>query len=221
MRGRIAILVAALGLAAALVIVLSSGGGSSDSSLNQLQGRRTPHKLAPVPGAPGVEVISPRNGARQTSGAVVVRVVVHNFHLAPAQFGGEPELQEGHIRFQLHRVPNCIAAKRLRLSLKNPLSSGSLLGASFDYPEYAGLNGVLAARIGVAGSYSPSTRPVIYYRNLPAGFYHVVIGLAQNDGSMTPYHGVTNFEILPKPGHGPSKHCKRGEIPSSGAAASL
>lgn len=221
MRGRIAILAAALVAAVALVVVLTSGGGGGNSALQQLEQKRPQHKLPPIPGAPGVDVISPRNGARQTSGAVVVRVTVHNFHLSPRQFGREPVLGEGHIRFQLHRVPDCIAPKRLRLALKNPLSSGRLLGASFDYPQYSGPNGVLAERLGVAGSYSPATRPVIYYHDLPPGFYHIVVNLADNNSALTPFHGVTNFQIVPPPGHGGPGPCKKGRIPSARAAATL
>ncbi len=222
MRGRIAILAAALAAAVALVVVLTSGGGSDgNSALQRLQERRPGHKLPPIPGAPSVDVISPRNGARQISGAVVVRVAIHNFRLSPRQFGREPQLDEGHIRFQLHRVPNCIAQKRLRLALKTPLSSGRLLGPSFDYPQYSGPNGVLAERIEEDGSYSPATRPVIYYHNLPPGFYHIVINLAENNGTITPFHGVTNFQIMPPPGHGGPGPCKEGKIPSARAAAAF
>jgi hypothetical protein len=221
MRGRIAILAAALVVVATLVVVLTSGGGGGNGALQRLQQRRPQHKLPPIPGAPGVDVISPRNGARQTSSAVVVRVVVHNFRLSPRQFGREPELSEGHIRFQLHRVPDCIAPKRLRRALKSPLNSGRLLGASFDFPQYSGPNGVLAERLGAAGSYSPATRPVIFYHDLPPGFYHIVINLANNSGTMTPFHGVTNFQIVPPPGHGGPGPCKKGKIPSARAAAAL
>lgn len=197
-------LATALVAAAALVYALTSDGGSSNTA--------PVHKQPPIPGAPSVAVISPRNGERQTSGAVIVRVAVRNFRLSPRHFGGEPELGEGHIRFQLHRVPNCIPKKRLHDNTR-------LHGPSFDYPRYAGPNGVLARRLGVAGSYSPATRPVIYYHDLPPGFYHMVINLADNNGTMTPFHGVTNFRILPRPGQGGPGRCRQGEVPAGGAAA--
>ena len=60
---------------------------------------------------------------------------------------------------------------------------------------------MLAERIGSTGSYSPATRPEIYYRELPAGFYRLVVTLARNNGAPTPYHAVTNFQILTPPGH--------------------
>ena len=147
MRGRIAILAASLVAVVALVVVLTSGGGNNNP-LKELQEKHPVHKLPPIPGEPSVDVVAPRNGSRQTSGAVVVHVVVHNFRLSPGQFGHEPELDEGHIRFQLHRVPNCASTKRLKQALKSPFGSGRLLGLSFDYPRYSGPNGVLAERLG-------------------------------------------------------------------------
>jgi hypothetical protein len=77
---------------------------------------------------------------------------------------------------------------------------------------------MLAARIGSSGSYSPATRPEIYYHGLPAGFYRLVITLALNNGATTPYHAVTNFQILPPPGH-PLPPCSGGKVSSAKAAA--
>jgi hypothetical protein len=198
-------LVAAIVVAAVLVL-----GGGKESSSAEAAGPA-------VPGLPSVTVISPRNGARQTSHAVVVKVKVEDFELSARNFGGEPLLHEGHIRFALNRVPDCVFPGKLQRAINSPFGNGRLVGPSFDYPEYAGPNGVLAARIGSAGSYSPATRPEIYYHSLPPGFYRLVINLAQNDGSTTPFHAVTNFQILPKPGHGPK--CTNGKVPSAKAAA--
>lgn len=171
-----------------------------------------------APGEPTVEVISPRNGARQASRAVVVKLKIRNFQLAPRHFGGEPELGEGNIRFSLNRVPDCVEPEKLERAVKSPIGNERLEGASFDYPQYAGPNGVLAERIGSAGSYSPATRPEIYYHALRPGFYRLVITLAQNNGATTPYHAVTNFQILPRPGHGP-RPCTGGKVSSAKAAA--
>jgi hypothetical protein len=197
--------------AAAVVIaaVLALGGGKEDAKATTA--------LPEVPGEPMVGVISPRSGARQTSHSVVVKVKVRNFQLAPGQFGSEPQLHEGHIRFALNRVPDCVYPAKLERAINSPFGNGRLIGRSFDYAEYAGPNGTLAERIGSAGSYSPATRPEIYYHALPPGFYRLVITLAQNDGSTTPFHAVTNFQILPKPGHGPK--CTNGKVPSAKAAA--
>jgi len=206
MRAGITILaVLAVAVAAVLAIVLT-GGGNGDGS-----GR------AALPGEPSVAVISPRNGARQKSRAVVVKAKVNNFKLAPEHFAGEPQIGEGHLRFGLNRVPDCVDPVKLQRALDSPIGRGRLVGASFDFPRYAGPNGVLAERIGSSGSYSPATRPEIYYHELPAGFYRLVITLALNNGATTPYHAVTNFQILPRPGHGPK--CKGGKVSSAKAAA--
>jgi hypothetical protein len=207
MRTRVALIVALAGAAIALILVLTLGEEGPP-----------PAKAEPRPGQPSIEIVSPRNGARQRSHAVVVKVEVHNFQLAPHHFGGEPQLGEGHIRFGLNRVPNCVDPVKLERAIKSPLGRGRLVGASFDFAEYSGPNGVLAERIGSAGSYSPATLPQIYYRNLRPGFYRLVINLAQNDGSVTPVHAVTNFQILSRDGGGPPP-CSGGKVPSAEAAA--
>lgn len=201
--GIFAVLAAAV-VVAVLAISLASDG-TSDSGRSAL------------PGEPSVEIVSPRNGARQTNRAVVVKAKVHNFSLAPGRFDSEPQIGEGSIRFALNRVPDCVVPAKLQRAEESPLGRGRLVGASFDFPRYSGPNGVLAERIGSSGSYSPATRPEIYYHELPAGFYRLVVTLAQNNGATTPYHAVTNFQILPRPGHGPK--CSGGKVSSAKAAA--
>jgi hypothetical protein len=202
--------VAATGAAVALALIF---GGSSDIKHAEADSEA-------VPGAPTVEIVSPRNGARQSSRAVVVKVRIDNFQLAPSRFGAEPELGEGNLRFSLNRVPDCVDPVKLQRAIDSPLGNGRLVGKSFDYPQYAGPNGVLAERIDVAGSYSPATRPEIYYQNLLPGFYRLIVNLAQNNGAVTPFHAVTNFQVLPRPGHGPGP-CAPGKVPSAKAAARL
>jgi hypothetical protein len=209
MRGRgIARLAASAVLPATLLLT-----GCSDSQHKQVSAEA-------VPGQPTVDIISPRNGARQQSRAVVVKVDVQNFHLAPAQFGRQPQLGEGNIRFSLKRVPDCVDPAKLEHAINSPIGNGRLVGASFDYPQFAGPNGILGERIGTSGSYSPATRPEIFYHGLKPGFYRLVVNLAQNNGATTPFHAVTNFQILPPPGHGP-KPCEKGKVPSAKAAARL
>lgn len=204
---------AAVALAAvAVTLALLFGGGESSNRAQAEESR--------VPGEPAVEIVSPRNGARQTSHAVVVKAEVQNFQLAPHRFGGEPQLGQGHLRFSLNRVPDCVDPKKLKDAINSPIGKGRLVGASFDYAAYAGPNGVLAERIGSAGSYSPATRPEIYYHDLLPGFYRLIVNLAQNSGMTTQFHDVTNFQILPRPGNGP-KPCPEGKVPSAKAAARL
>jgi hypothetical protein len=210
MRGRTATLTALAATAAVLVLALVFGGGTDS--------KHTEARAAAVPGQPSVDIVSPRNGARQDSHAVVVMVKVENFHLSPRHFGGEPQLGEGHIRFSLKRVPDCVDPVKLLHAINSPIGNGRLVGRSFDYPQYSGPNGLLAERIGTAGSYSPATRPEIFYHGLLPGLYRLIVNLAQNSGSTTPTHAVTNFQILPRPGHGP-KPCTGGKISSAKAAA--
>lgn len=212
MRARTATL-AAVALAAVAVTLALVFGGSESSDSAQAASTR-------LPGEPVVEIISPRNGARQVNHAVVVKVAVENFQLAPRHFGGEPQLGEGNLRFSLKRVPDCVDPVKLLHAINSPLGKGRLVGRSFDYPKYAGPNGALAEQIGTAGSYSPATRPEIFYHGLPPGFYRVIVNLAQNSGTTTQFHDVTNFQILPRPGHGP-KPCPEGKVPSAKAAARL
>lgn len=204
---------AAVALAAVAVTLALVFGGHSSSNSQAAETSR-------LPGEPVVEFISPRNGARQTSHAVVVKVAVENFELAPGHLGDEPQLGEGNLRFSLNRVPDCVDPKKLLKAINSAIGSGRLVGKSFDYARYAGPNGVLAERIGSAGSYSPATRPEIFYHDLPPGFYRLIVNLAQNNGAPTQFHDVTNFQILPRPGHGP-KPCAPGKVPSAKAAARL
>lgn len=211
MSTRTATLAAVALTAVAVALALAFGGRQSPE----------PTKAeASVPGAPSVEIVSPRNGARQKNHAVVVKVAVENFELAPRQFGSEPQLGEGHLRFSLKRVPDCVNPKKLLDAINSPVGKQRLVGKSFDYAAYAGPNGVLAERIGSAGSYSPATRPEIFYHGLVPGFYRLIVNLAQNSGMTTRFHDVTNFQILARPGHGP-KACEAGKVPSAKAAARL
>jgi hypothetical protein len=214
MRARIpiaaAIAVAAVG---AGILLLAAGGDDAPQ-------RRT----LDVPGRPTVEVISPRNGSRQVGRAVVVKVDVDNFRLAPEHFGKAPQLGEGHLRFSLNRVPNCVEPAKLERAINSPLSSGRLIGRSFDYPPFSGPNGLLAKRVGTDGLYSPATKPEIFYQRLPPGFYRLVITLAQNNGASTPFHGVTNFEILPDPDNPGTPHSEEeceGKVSSAEAAEAI
>ncbi|HYH46656.1 MAG TPA: hypothetical protein VEG34_13305 [Thermoanaerobaculia bacterium] len=169
-----------------VVLVLVLGGDDEAAS----------QKPEAIPGQPTIDIIAPRNGSRQENRSVVVRIRVENFQLAPEHFGGDPLLGEGHLRFSLNRVPDCVDPEKLQKALNSPTGRGRFLGRSFDYPKYSGPNGLLALLAGSAGLYSPSTQPEIFYERLPPGFYRLTINLALNDGSPTPYNAVTNFEIL-------------------------
>jgi hypothetical protein len=109
---------------------------------------------------------------------------------------------------------------KLKRAIDSPLGSERLKGKSMDFPKFAGPNGILAEELGTAGSFSPATRPEIFYHELFPGFYRLTVTLAQNNLAVTPYHDVTNFEIQQRPGHHPKK-CRPGFVSSAKAAAKL
>jgi hypothetical protein len=197
------------GAAVALAIVFGGGGGDGKAKAAE-----------PQPGVPTVSIISPRNGEVQAAHAVVVKVALDSFELAPRNFGGEPQLGEGAIRFSLNRVPNCVAPGKLAKAISSPLGIGRLKGKSMDFPRYAGPNGILAVELGTEGNFSPATRPEIFYHDLPPGFFRLTVTLAQNNLATTPHHDVTNFQILQKPGHH-QKKCPAGYVSSAKAAEKL
>lgn len=204
MRARATILAAVAAASPALALAGCGGGGTAQRQA--------------LPGEPSVAIVSPRNGARQTDRAVVVKVRLDNYRLAPRRFGSEPQLAEGSLRFALNRVPDCVDPAKLKRAEESPLGRGRLIGPSYDFPRYSGPNGVLAERIGSTGSYSPATRPEIYYHDLPPGFYRLIVTLARNSGAPTPYHTVTNFQILTPSGQR-KKSCPAGKVSSAKAAA--
>jgi hypothetical protein len=175
------VVLAVAGMAAAVVLLVSGGSEA--------------HGQPPFPGEPEISVISPRDGSKHTTRAVVVKASVSKFQLSPQHFQGQPELRQGYLRFSLNKVPEDVSESDIEAAQSNPLGNGRVIGRSFDFPRYSGPNGVLAERIGSAGSYSPATQPQIYYHNLPYGFYRLVITLGQNDGTTTPFHTVTHFRI--------------------------
>src|SRR5690349_12744737 len=115
MRGRI--------LTIAVVAAAASGWGVAGA----LAGDEPPAPQADS-FLPTVEIISPRNGAVQTSRAVVVKVKVKNFELAPRHFGKEPELGMGNLRFSLNRVPDCVDPAKLQIAEESPIGRGRLVG---------------------------------------------------------------------------------------------
>ena len=212
MRLRKATLAALVLTGAAVALAIVFGGGKDTERAKADTGAES--------GEPTVSIVSPRNGEVQPNHAVVVKVRLEDFELAPASFGEEPELDEGSLHFALNRVPNCVNPQKLAKAVNSPLGNERLKGKSMDFPEHSGPNGILAERLGTEGKYSPATRPQIFYHQLPPGFYRLIVSLAQNNGAALPYHAVTNFQILQKPGHH-YKKCEPGKVSSAKAAAAL
>ena len=206
MRLRKATLAALVVTGAAVALAIVFGGGEETVKAAEV-----------APGIPTVSIVSPRNGEVQANHAVVVKVDIENFELAPRSFGEEPQLGEGAIRFGLNRVPNCVNPQKLKKAITSPLGNERLKGASMDFPKYSGPNGILAEELGTEGKFSPATRPEIFYHGLPPGFYRLTVTLAQNNLATTPYHAVTNFQVLQKPWHH-QKKCEPGKVSSAKAA---
>src|SRR5436853_7209146 len=104
MRTRTATVVAVALAAVAVALALIFGGKQTPEPAEAEEA---------VPGAPAVGIISPRNGARQTSHAVVVKGAVEHFQLAPRKLGQEPQLGEGHLRSSRKRHPHCVDPAKL------------------------------------------------------------------------------------------------------------
>ena len=128
MRLRKATLAALVLTGAAVALAIVFGGGKDTVGAKAAEA---------APGVPTVSIVSPRNGEVQAAHAVVVKVDLKNFELAPRNFNQEPQLGEGAIRFGLNRVPNCVDPVKLEKALNSPLGNERLKGASMDYPKYA------------------------------------------------------------------------------------
>ena len=171
MRGTNLIL-AVLGLAVAAV----SGSASSPSTAVR-RARSRPARRSP--GQPSVEFISPRNGAVQRGFAVVVKAEIENFRLAPRALRRRTAARRGQHPLQPQprarlRRPGEAAAK--------PKKARSAR-AAWSAPPSTIRNGpgptaCSAPAIGSSGSYSPATRPEIFYDRLRPGFYRLVVTLA-------------------------------------------
>ena len=122
MRTRTATLAAVALAAVAVALALVFGGKQSPDPAKAEE---------KTPGEPTVEIISPRNGARQENHAVVAKVAVENFQLAPGQLGSEPQLGEGHLRFSYanSRENLLLALERVGESLAKLERTGELVGA--------------------------------------------------------------------------------------------
>ena len=58
-------------------------------------------------------------------------------------------------------------------------------GGKYDYEKYSGANGALAAKLGIAGKYSPSVTPSVTYTGLPKGKHTAIVFIVNNDHSNT------------------------------------
>ena len=198
-------------IAALLLTARRGGRWRSPSAAATTPDRR--RKRSAVPGEPAVSIISPRNGARQTRHAVVVKVAIENFQLAPRQFGREPQLGEGHIRFSLNRVPDCVDPVKLRTRDQQPdrqrPADRRLLRLSRNTPAPTACSPSGSAPPAAT---RPATRPEIYYHDLRPASTALIVNLAQNNGSPTPSTPSPTSRSCRGRAHGP-KPCPKRQSP--------
>lgn len=104
---------------------------------------------------PGVKFVTPKSGAITTS-TVTASVKLSNFTIDAAAVGKKAVAGKGHLHFSMDK-------------------------GKFDRPKHSGANGTLAAKLGVAGKYSPSVAPTITYKGLPKGKHTLAVYLANNN----------------------------------------
>ena len=122
---------AAVALAAAAVALALVFGGKKTPERRQGRGRRPRRarrsKSSPPATAPARPATRPWSRSRSRTSSS-----------RRSSFGGEPQLGEGHLRFSLNRVPDCVDPKKLQDAINSPVGKGRLVGASFDYAALRG-----------------------------------------------------------------------------------
>lgn len=96
----------------------------------------------------------------QLGNKVVLTARLSNFALDAKDVGRMNKAGMGHLHFQVD-------------------------GGRYDYPRYSGPNGALAAKLGIAGKYSPSVTPSVTYSGLPKGRHTAMVFIVNNDHSNT------------------------------------
>ncbi len=105
----------------------------------------------------GVRFVTPKSGAT-TSSKVTFKVALTHFTIDAANVGKSNAAEHGHLHFAMDK-------------------------GKYDYAKYSGPNGALAAKLGIAGKYSPSIAPTITYKGLAKGKHTLVVYLVNNDHS--------------------------------------
>lgn len=155
-----------------LVLGLASGCGSTtNKTTTSKTGPAGVARVNPHYGAPGARIrfLSPAQGAIVTQ-SVHVNVAVTGFALDPRHLDKAPEKGKGIVLF-------------------------SMDGGKYDTAHYAGANGKLAVRLGIAGKYSPAVTPTITYSRLPPGVHTLVASLANTDLSSTGVRARVVFKV--------------------------
>jgi hypothetical protein len=120
-------------------------------------------------GMSSVKFVTPTQGSTKGS-TVTATVKLTDFKLDAKDVGKMKAAHMGHLHFQMD-------------------------GGKYDYPKYSGANGRLAAKLGIAGKYSPSVTPSITYMHLPKGKHTLVVFLANNDHSPVGPKATVSFTV--------------------------
>lgn len=136
-----------------------SASASSGSSAGHAQSASQAFQTTVAPPAsfprPQVRFVTPRSG-QSVASTFTVKVALRNFVIDPHAVGQAPRPGRGHLHFKLD-------------------------GGKFDYPRYAGPNGIVGKGLGVSGDYSPALAPEITYSHIPAGKHTLQVFLANNN----------------------------------------
>ena len=135
--------------------------------------------------------------------------------LAPAPFRRRTAARRGQHPLQPQPRPRLRRPGQARTGGATARSARGGLSAPPSTPRSTpARTGSSASGSASTGSYSPATRPEIFYTNLRPGFYRLVATLAANDGATTPFHDVTSFQILRGPGPRDRRLRRRQESPA-------
>lgn len=113
-----------------------------------------------VPAASAAGMPAAKLTAKQMGGKVVLTAKLSNFAIDGKNVGMANMDGMGHLHF-------------------------SVDGGKFDFEKYSGPNGALAAKLGIAGKYSPAVTPTITYAGLPKGKHTARVFIVNNDHSDT------------------------------------
>jgi len=163
-------------LAAGAGLTACGGSGSGPAVVAQ-SAKPAQHDMGSMkmpeqgPASPGAHVafLSPRVGQRE-SHTVTAVVRLRHFTIDPKAVGQSPRPGHGHLHFELD-------------------------GGRFDRARFSGANGAIAAKLGVAGMYSPALAPRITYRHLPRGRHKLEVYLANNNHTRTGVEAETTFTV--------------------------
>ena len=154
MRLRKATLAALVLTGAAVALAIVFGGGKDTERAKAATGAET--------GEPTVSIVSPRNGEVQPSHSVVVKVDLENFQLAPENFGGEPELGEGNLRFAPQPRPQLRRPEKTGESDQQPARQRTPAGRLDGLPRTRRAERDPRRTGRHRGQLLPATRPEIY-----------------------------------------------------------